>query len=143
MHSLDGGCHCGNLSIGIELSRDPGTYHPRVCDCDFCRQHGAAYVSDPEGSLRIQIKDKQALSTYSQGSGLAEFLLCKRCGVLVTVVYRDAGSLFAVANVNAIRTPEVFGLGQQVSPRTLLPDAKAKRWREIWFSRVEGLTETD
>ena len=139
MHSVNGGCHCGNLSIGVELSREPGTYRPRVCDCDFCRQHGAAYVSDAEGSLRIRIKDNRALSTYRQGSGQAEFLLCRECGVLVAVLYRNAEGLYAAVNTRAIDASVVFGPDQQVSPKTLSSEEKTGRWRELWFSRVEGL----
>ena len=139
MHSLSGGCHCGNLSIDLELSSDPGTYRPRVCDCDFCRRHGAAYLSDAEGSLRIRMKDEQVLSTYRQGSGQAEFLLCKRCGVMIGVLYRNAGRVYAAVNTNAIDASVVFGSEQGVSPKTLSAEEKAGRWRELWFSRVEGI----
>jgi hypothetical protein len=141
MQSLSGGCHCGILSVDVELLRDPGTYRPRVCDCDFCRRHGAAYVSDAEGSLRIRIKDEQVLTTYRQGSGQAEFLLCKRCGVMIGVLYRNAGRLYAVANTRAINTSVLFGPNQRVSPKTLSAEEKASRWRELWFSRVEGVVQ--
>jgi hypothetical protein len=139
MYSLRGGCHCGNLSMDIQLSREPGTYRPRACDCDFCRQHGASYVSDAEGSLRIRIKDEQAVSTYRQGSRQAEFLVCKHCGVLISVLYRHAANIYAAVNANAVDTSITFGSNQQVSPKTLLAEEKGHRWRELWFARVEGL----
>jgi hypothetical protein len=137
MHALSGGCHCGNLSIDLELSREPGTYRPRVCDCDFCRQHGAAYVSDAEGSLHIRVKDEQVLSIYRQGSGQAEFLLCKRCGVMIGVLYRNAEHLYATANTKAIDASVAFGPDQGVSPKTLLAEEKTSRWCELWFPRVK------
>lgn len=42
MYRADGGCHCGNIKVDVELAAAPETYHPRVCDCDFFRKHGAA-----------------------------------------------------------------------------------------------------
>lgn len=140
MYPLSGGCHCGRLAMDIQLSREPGTFRPRACDCNFCRLHGAAYISDPEGSIRFRIKDKQALTTYQQGSKQAEFLLCGHCGVVLGVLYRDAGRLYAAANANAVDAAAGFGLDQPMSPQALSAEEKARRWRDLWFSRVEGLT---
>lgn len=56
----------------MELPHASCAYHPRACDCDFCRKHGAAYISDPQGAVRIQVKDAQQLGRYRQGSGIAE-----------------------------------------------------------------------
>src|SRR5450756_2542718 len=50
MNKVSGGCHCGNITVDLELTAEPETYHPRVCDCDFCRKHGAASLSDTKGS---------------------------------------------------------------------------------------------
>src|SRR5437762_851279 len=65
--SLKGGCHCGNISIEMTLTQTAASYIPRACDCDFCRKHSAAYVSDPKGSLSIKVKDNDALGAYRQG----------------------------------------------------------------------------
>ena len=139
MQQLSGGCHCGNVAMDIELSREPGRFRPRVCDCDFCRRHGAAYISDAEGSLRFRIKDEQALITYRQGSKQAEFLVCRHCGVVLGVLYRNAGRLYAAVNANTVDAAAGFGPNQPVSPQTLSAEQKARRWRDLWFSRVEGL----
>src|SRR6185312_13731802 len=72
MHKLKGQCHCGNVRVEIELVRSPETYNPRACDCDFCSKHAAAYVSDPQGSLLMQVRDDAGISRYRQGSGAAE-----------------------------------------------------------------------
>src|SRR5215207_4374479 len=141
MHKVTGGCHCGNLRVNLELTAAPGTYHPRACDCDFCRKHGAAYVSDPNGALRIQITDARERSTYRQGSGQAEFLLCKRCGVLVGAFLRSEQQIYATVNVKALEGGAAFGSAKPVSPQKLSGDEKVKRWQEIWFSRVAILDE--
>ena len=135
MQRLGGGCHCGNIRVELELTRSAGTYNPRACDCDFCRKHRAAYVSDPQGSLLIQIRDERDCGRYAQGSGQAELLLCRHCGVLVAPLFRDAGRLYAAVNVNADEGA-VFGAHQPVSPKSLGADDKARRWKDLWFSNV-------
>lgn len=135
MQKLSGGCHCGNIRIEVELPRTAGTYNPRACDCDFCRKHRAAYVSDPQGSLRILVSRESDCGRYAQGSGQAELLLCRNCGVLVAPLYRDAGRLYAAVNANAVEGG-AFGAQQPVSPRTLSASDKAQRWKQLWFSDV-------
>jgi hypothetical protein len=48
------------------------------------------------------------LSRYSFGLGTAQFLVCRTCGVYVGAVMADAGSAYAIVNINALHTPEVF-----------------------------------
>jgi hypothetical protein len=140
MHELSGGCHCGNLLVQLRLTRPPDTYHPRACDCDFCRKHGAAYVSDPRGSLLIRISDERQAGKYQQGSGQAELLLCRNCGVLVGAVYRGEGRVYAAVNATILDAAARLGAPQPVSPKSLSGRDKAQRWREIWFSDVSLVT---
>src|SRR5690348_18095264 len=67
----------------MQFAHEPGSYHPRACDCDFCRKNAAAYVSDPQGSLGIRVQDARCLGNYRQGSGVAECIFCAKCGVLI------------------------------------------------------------
>jgi hypothetical protein len=140
MHTVTGGCHCGNLLVQLQLARPPDTYHPRACDCDFCLKHGAAYVSDPHGSLLIRVGDERQAGKYTQGSGQAELLLCRNCGVLVGALYRDGGRLYATVNATVIDGAAKFGARQPVSPKSLSDRDKAQRWREIWFPDVSMVT---
>jgi len=136
MHTVSGSCHCGNVRVDLEITREPGTYQPRACDCDFCRKHGAAWVSDPQGSLAIRIRDEGNTGFYRQGSGLAECLLCSSCGVLVAVIYREDGRLYGAINAKAVEGGLIFGAEQISSPKTLSAGQKTKRWQDLWFSRV-------
>jgi hypothetical protein len=135
MHRLRGGCHCGNIRVELALARAAATYNPRACDCDFCRKHGAAYLSDPQGSLLIEIRDARDSTRYAQGSGQAELLLCRVCGVLVAPLYRDAGRLYAAVNANVVEGGG-FGAQRPVSPQTLGASDKVRRWKDLWFSDV-------
>jgi hypothetical protein len=139
MHKVSGGCHCGNIVAEMELSTAPDKCHPRACDCDFCRKHGAAYVSDPKGSLILRIKDARESGAYRQGSGQAEFLLCRTCGVLVAVVVRCDGRVHATVNVKALAGAATFADERTVSPQKLSADEKLNRWQDVWFSSVEIL----
>jgi hypothetical protein len=142
MHKLSGGCHCGNVRIELTLTHSAGSYNPRACDCDFCRKHRAAYLSDPQGSLLIRIGNEADTSRYTQGSGQAELLLCRKCGVLVSPLYRDGTRVYGAVNVNAVDGNALFGAQQPASPRTLTPGDKAQRWKQFWFPdvtvRMEG-----
>jgi hypothetical protein len=137
MHIISGGCHCGRIEFSAELSRVPGSYNPRACDCDFCRKHGAAYISDPSGHLRIKINSESDVRRYRQGSGAAECLLCVNCGVLVTVLYRTGQVTYGAVNSRVTSDPTVFGEVNAVSPKMLLPSEKVKRWQDIWFCNVD------
>ncbi|AYH45871.1 aldehyde-activating protein [Azoarcus sp. DN11] len=135
-HALRGGCHCGAIRVEFELSCTPAAYTPRACDCGFCRKHGAAYVSDPGGRLHITVRDQTALGRYRQGSGQAEFLLCKTCGVLVAVAYAEGGRIWATVNRLAVEEAQDFPAPAPVSPRTLGADDKVARWKAVWFADV-------
>ncbi len=140
MGKINGGCQCGNVTVEAELSGAFETYNPRVCDCEFCSKHSAAYLSDAQGSLVIAIANESDVSRYRQGSKTAEFIVCKQCGVLVAICHRTSEALFATLNVRALDRKFEFGREQPVSPKQLASDEKAKRWRALWFSKVSFRT---
>ena len=140
MHRLDGSCHCGNIKLELALARAPAEYVPRACDCEFCRKHGASYVSDPGGSLVIRVRDEHRLHIYRQGSGTAEMLICADCGVLIGGAYRADGRIHAAINTRTLDGDVRFGASQSVSPKALSSDEKATRWEKIWFSDVRIIT---
>lgn len=45
MHRVNGRCHCGNIHVDMDLTREPSAYNLRTCDCDYCRKHGASYIT--------------------------------------------------------------------------------------------------
>jgi len=144
MYAIKGQCHCGKIQFSAELAQPLSTYSPRACDCEFCRMHDAAYVSDPLGQLQIRVTSASGLHTYRQGSGTAEFLLCPACGVLIAALYRDADSmLYAAVNARAVTDSAAFGNRSSVSPRLLSTEGKVKRWTEYWFARVDLTVSAD
>ena len=136
MIGVAGSCHCGNIRVEFNLARAPETYNVRVCDCEFCRRHSPAYVSDQQGFLVVNISDIGRTSRYRQGRALADFLLCRNCGVLVAVLFEDAGEIFAVVNAKTVDGGVTFGPEQRISPKMLSDAEKVARWRSIWFPNV-------
>jgi len=136
METVAGGCHCGNIRVQARLTRPPPAYQPRACECSFCRKHGAAWLSDPQGALHIGLRDERDVARYRQGSGAAELVLCRRCGVLVAAVLSADERRYAAVNSQALEAVAQFGAPQTVSPQSLSGEEKLKRWQTLWFSDV-------
>jgi hypothetical protein len=93
-------------------------------------------VSDADGSLSIRVHDERALGKYMQGDQLAEFILCRNCGVLIGATYRSGARLYAAVNANIVGMPSGFGETKVASPKRLSAAEKAKRWQDLWFAQV-------
>ncbi len=106
LHS--GGCHCGNISVRLQLSRLPEKMPLRSCSCSFCRSHGTRTISDREGSVEITASDWSLVERYQFGSRTADYLLCRRCGVYVGAVCETSNGLRAVVNVNCLDDRAAF-----------------------------------
>jgi hypothetical protein len=59
------------------------------------------WTSNPNGRLRITVKDPTLVSRYAFGTRTAEFNICIRCGVVPVVTSRIDGRLYAVVSINA------------------------------------------
>lgn len=137
MHHTSGSCHCGNISFEISTSIEPFAYNPRACDCEFCRKHNASYLSDRNGALLIEIKNKLMLNKYKVGSGIADFLVCNKCGVMVGVCYELQGNIYGAINTNAVNQDVQYGEEVVISPRLLTDIERIDRWKNIWFNNVQ------
>lgn len=131
---LAGGCHCGKVRVELTTAMRTEEFRPRACDCSFCTKHGAAYVSDPAGRLRIVASG--GLADYRQGSGTARMLLCRSCGVLVAAVLEEDGRRYGTVNAKCL-DGVAFGEPQAVSPQTLAVDDRKARWTRLWTPDVE------
>jgi hypothetical protein len=142
MYKVIGGCHCGNLSYVAELPMAPATYTPRACDCDFCVSHGASYASDSKGRLTIRVKSDSKVSKYRMGSRMADFLICKNCGVLTNVCYEENGTLYGSINVRSTKDFASFGDAHLAHLVGLNDQQRVDRWKQYWFPDVTILSES-
>jgi hypothetical protein len=97
-------------------------------------------VSDPQGSLLIHLREERDAGRYAQGAGIAEMLLCRRCGVLVAALWQEQ-RLYGVVNASVLDARNDFAAAQPVSPKKLSADAKMSRWQSLWFPNVALTTE--
>lgn len=140
--TVHGGCHCGGVHIEFTTHAAPAGTTPRACDCSFCRKHGAAYVSDPAGRLRITATTPGVLHAYHQGSNTARFQLCGRCGVLVAVLFEHDGQTYGAVNAGCLDEPALFGAPVAASPQRLSPEEKVTRWLRVWVPDVQVVDTT-
>ena len=103
-----GGCHCANISVRLQLSKLPAEMPLRSCSCSFCRSHGTRTLSDRDGQVEISAADWSLVERYQFGSGTADYLLCRRCGVYVGAVCNTSSGLRAVVNVNCLDDRAAF-----------------------------------
>ncbi|MDR0184531.1 GFA family protein [Lysobacter arvi] len=139
--SLHGGCHCGRIALDVVLSKPASEYTPRACDCSFCRKHGAAWLSDAGGSLRVRLRGEPVV--YRQGSAQADFIACAHCAVLVLVRHEHEGRVHAAVNVRALAGAAPFADEQPASPQKLAPQEKRERWTTLWFADVRIVDADD
>ena len=102
MRSIDGACHCGNIRFTFALPAAESPIRIRACSCSFCIKHGGVYTSHPQGRVAIQIADPAIVERYAFGTKTADFLICRRCGVLPVVTSLIEETLYAVVNVNTL-----------------------------------------
>ncbi|MBA3541759.1 MAG: aldehyde-activating protein [Deltaproteobacteria bacterium] len=110
---LDGACHCGALMIQLHTAREPSALPVRTCGCGFCRKHRPRYTSDPAGHVTITAREEASLSRYRFGLRLADFLICRSCGVFVAA-FEPGEPGRAVLNLEVLaRAAELTGIPTQ------------------------------
>lgn len=72
-----GGCHCGAVRFSAEV---PATVELLDCNCSICSRTGYLHMIVPHVDFTLE-QGAQALSSYRFGSGAAEHLFCKACGI--------------------------------------------------------------
>jgi hypothetical protein len=75
---VHGGCHCGAVRFEARL---PGPPVPALdCNCSVCAMTGFLHVMVPHSDFEL-LTGRDALASYRFGTGAAEHLFCKTCGV--------------------------------------------------------------
>jgi hypothetical protein len=103
-----GGCHCGNLRLNLRLTREPAEVRLRACGCSFCRAHNTRTASDPQGSVDIWAEDWTLVQSYRFGTGTAEFVICRRCGVYIGAIGESGAGARAVINTTCLDDRAAF-----------------------------------
>lgn len=96
-----GGCHCGNITYVFGARAPLEELGLRRDMCSFCTAHGARNTSDPNGAMRIQVRDAAKLNRYRFGLKTADFLVCRDCGAYIGALLEDGGKSWFTVNVNS------------------------------------------
>ena len=134
---ITGSCHCSTIRYTLVTDNPTQWFRPRDYQCTFCIKHGATWISDPAAALAIEIATPLLVQRYVFGHGTAEFLLCRRCGVVCAAVCDMDGALYAVLNANTAVDPGAFPEAAQ--PVRFDGEDKAQRLarrKETWIGRV-------
>jgi hypothetical protein len=133
----EGGCHCGNLRLRLSLTRPAAENATRSCTCSFCRAHATRTVSDPLGQIEIWASDRARVERYRFGSGTADYLVCRTCGVYIGAVCQTDQGLRAVTNVNSLADRAAFPAASSFPDHDQEPvDARLARRGANWTPAV-------
>lgn len=136
MATHQGSCSCGNITVAFTSDRQADELTPRACDCDFCVERGAAWLSDPQGQLSITVNGRDQMTLVKQGSGTAEFWCCAVCGTVPCVTAKIDGVLYGAVNASRLADRSQHMAALPVSPKTLARDEKTTRWADVWVPAV-------
>lgn len=75
--SNGGGCHCGAVHFRIATAAAVDLLD---CNCSMCSRTGFLHLIVPHGDFALE-RGEEALTSYRFGTGAAEHLFCKICGV--------------------------------------------------------------
>jgi hypothetical protein len=103
--SFEGSCHCGAIAYTYVTALPVRRWPVRVCQCTFCRGHGARHSSDPLGELQFRFERPEFLRRYRFALRTADFLICKECGTYVAAVLLSGRGAQSAINVNTLRAP--------------------------------------
>lgn len=75
---IEGGCHCRAVRFSARVNGPPV---PALdCNCSVCSMTGFLHVMVPHGDFEL-LTGREALTSYRFGTGAAEHLFCRHCGV--------------------------------------------------------------
>lgn len=95
------------MTIQLDTAREPSALPVRTCGCAFCTKHRPRYTSDPAGHVTIRIANDASASRYRFGLRLADFLICRTCGVFVAA-YEPGDPGRAVINLEVLARAAEF-----------------------------------
>ena len=135
---IHGKCHCGNISFSLTWEPDPSELPARACTCSFCTKHGGVWTSNPNGALRVVVKNPSLVSKYAFSTETAEFHICTSCGVVPVVTSRIEGRLYAVVSVNAFEGVEPTLLRRAAASFDgEAEESRLARRKRNWVANVE------
>ena len=97
---IAGGCHCRAVRFEAEV---PEVVEILDCNCSICSMTGFRHLIVPHEDFTL-LSGEGALTSYRFGTGAAEHLFCRTCGVKSFYQPRSHPEAWSV-NLNALDDP--------------------------------------
>lgn len=97
---IEGGCHCHAVRFEAEV---PEAVEILDCNCSICSATGFRHLIVPHEDFSL-ISGAETLTSYRFGTGTAEHLFCRICGVKSFYQPRSHPAAWSV-NLNALDDP--------------------------------------
>ena len=94
---IQGGCHCRAVRFEAEV---PAEVEILDCNCSICAATGFRHLIVPHGDFHL-LSGETALTSYRFGTGAANHLFCRNCGVKSFYQPRSHPEAWSV-NLNAL-----------------------------------------
>ena len=101
MIQVTGGCHCGAVRFAAEVAGPPVA--ALDCNCSVCRMTGYIHIVVPHDKFEL-VSGRDCLASYRFGTGAAEHLFCRICGVKSFYQPRSHPDAWSV-NANCLDEP--------------------------------------
>ncbi len=75
--TAEGGCHCGAVRFRVGFAVPPQLLD---CNCSICAKTGFLHLIASAGDFTL-LQGADALTTYTFGTGTAQHLFCRHCGI--------------------------------------------------------------
>ena len=100
---ISGGCHCKAVRFEAEVA---SAVEVLDCNCSVCAMTGFRHLVVPHEHFRL-LAGQDELTSYRFGTGAAEHLFCRTCGVKSFYQPRSHPEAWSV-NLNAVDEPEML-----------------------------------
>ena len=97
---IQGGCHCRAVRFEAEV---PEAVEVLDCNCSICSATGFRHLIVPHEDFTL-LSGEDALTSYRFGTGAAEHLFCRTCGIKSFYQPRSHPEAWSV-NLNALDDP--------------------------------------
>lgn len=121
---LEGGCHCGAVRFTCQTGEPP--LSALRCNCSVCSMTGFIHLIVPHADFTLR-KGEQDLTSYRFGSGTANHLFCRHCGVKSFYQPRSHPEAWSV-NSNCLDDP----------PALDISDFDGRNWEQAKQALDEG-----
>jgi hypothetical protein len=98
---VEGGCHCRAVRFEADLPRGPVA--ALDCNCSICRMTGYLHIMVPHEKFDL-VTGREFLVHYRFGTGAAEHLFCRNCGIKSFYQPRSHPGSFSL-NANCLDKP--------------------------------------